>query len=214
MSYRLAAVAGLVLAVLPAAAQESPLPDLFSEVIDVRVVNVEVVVTDREGNRIRGLDAADFELRVDGESVPVDYFTEIDEGIARTNAEGDAIGAVSSLVAGEPVATNYLVFIDEYFAVRRDRDRVLERLEQDLGRLGAHDRVALVAFDGQNVSQLTDWTGSRDVLRGAFGEAASEVMPPDIVSAHGVPALSVAGLLGVPGCHLPGAFHEFALRIR
>ena len=171
MSYRLAAVAGLVLAVLPAAAQESPLPELFSDVIDVRVVNVEVVVTDREGNRIQGLDASDFELHVDGENVPIDYFTEIDEGIARTDVKGDAIGAVSSLAAGEPVPTNYLVFIDEYFAVRRDRDRVLERLEQDLGKLRAHDRVALVAFDGQNVSQLTDWTGSRDVLRGAFGEA-------------------------------------------
>lgn len=171
MSHRLATMAVLVLAALPAAAQESPLPELFSDVIDVRVVNVEVVVTDQEGNRIQGLDAADFEFRVDGESVPIDYFTEIDEGIARANAEGDAIGAVSSLVAGEPVPTNYLVFIDEYFAVRRDRDRVLERLEQDLGRLGAHDRVALVAFDGQNVSQLTDWTGSREALSRAFDEA-------------------------------------------
>ena len=135
----------LVLAALPAAAQETPLPELFSDTIDVRVVNVEVVVTDREGNRVQGLGAADFELRVDGESVPVEYFTEVGEGIARTSARGDAPGTVSSLVSGEPVPTNYLVFIDEYFAVRRDRDRVLDRLEQDLMKLSAHDRVALAA---------------------------------------------------------------------
>ncbi|MCY3971427.1 MAG: hypothetical protein OXG74_15955, partial [Acidobacteria bacterium] len=67
----------LILAALPAAPQDTPLPDLFADVIDVRVVNVEVVVTDRKGNRIRGLEASDFELRVDGEPVPIEYFTEI-----------------------------------------------------------------------------------------------------------------------------------------
>ena len=166
-----AAAVTFCIAAVPSWGQEHPLPDLFSDVIDVRVVNVEVVVTDKKGNRIRDLDAADFELRVDGESVPIDYFTKVDEGIARKNAQGNQPGALSSLVPGEPVPTNYLVFVDEYFAVRQDRDRVLERLEQDLGELRKHDRVALVAFDGQNVSQLTDWTGSRDILRDAFGEA-------------------------------------------
>ncbi len=165
----------MLLAALPAAAQESPLPDLFADVIDVRVVNVEVVVADRKGNRIQGLDAADFALLVDGEPVPINHFTEVDAGIARADAEGDAgdggASALPSLAAGEPVPTSYLVFIDEYFAIRRDRDRVLEALERDLGRLGAHDRVALVAFDGQNVSQLTDWTASRGALRDAFDEA-------------------------------------------
>ena len=141
------ALIALVLAALPAAAQESPLPELFSDTIDVRVVNVEVVVTNRKGNRVQGLEAADFELRVDGESVPVEYFTEVDGGIALTSARGDATETVSSLVPGEPVPTNYLVFIDEYFAVRRDRDRVLKRLEEDLTRLSSHDRVAVVAFD-------------------------------------------------------------------
>ncbi len=173
LSMRLGSAAAVTFCVasVPVWGQENPLPDLFSDVIDVRVVNVEVVVTDKQGNRIRDLDAADFELRVDGASVPIDYFTEVDEGVARVNAQGSAPGALSSLVPGEPVPTNYLVFVDEYFAVRRDRDRVLDRLEQDLGELREHDRVALVAFDGQNVSQLTDWTGSRDVLRDAFGEA-------------------------------------------
>ena len=166
-----AAAVTFCIAAVPSWGQENPLPDLFSDVIDVRVVNVEVVVTDKKGNRIRDLDAADFELRVDGESVPIDYFTEVDEGVAQGNGQGNPPGTLSSLVPGEPVPTNYLVFVDEYFAVRRDRDRVLERLEQDLGELRKHDRVALVAFDGQNVSQLTDWTGSRDILRDAFGEA-------------------------------------------
>ena len=83
LSMRLGSAAAVTfcIAAVPSWGQENPLPDLFSDVIDVRVVNVEVVVTDKKGNRIRDLDAADFELRVDGESVPIDYFTEVDEGV-------------------------------------------------------------------------------------------------------------------------------------
>lgn len=55
----------LLMAALAANAQEEPLPDLFTDVLDVRLVNVEVVVTDRDGNRIQGLYASDFELLVD-----------------------------------------------------------------------------------------------------------------------------------------------------
>ena len=168
-------IAASVLAAVPAAGQETPAPDLFSETIDVRVVNVEAVVTDREGNRIRGLPASDFELWVDGWRVPIEYFSEIDDGVARARREerADEIGvqAVPSLTPDTPVTTNYLLFIDEFFAVKRDRDRVLKRLERDLTRLGAHDRMAVVAFDGRNLARLTDWTGERDEIRGAFREA-------------------------------------------
>ena len=167
-------LAALVLA-SPATSQDVPLPDLFSDTIDVRVVNVEVVVTDRDGSRVQGLQVGDFELLVDGEPVPIGYFTEIDDGTARGATEQrideEAMPAVPSLEPDEPVRTNYLVFIDEYFAVRKQRDRVLKRLERDLAELGPHDQVALVAFDGRNVARLTDWTGARDELRDAFREA-------------------------------------------
>lgn len=71
-----------MLALLPAAAsgQQEDLPAVFSEVIDIRVVNVDVVGTDGKGHRVSGLKAADFELLIDGEPTPVDYFTEIEDG--------------------------------------------------------------------------------------------------------------------------------------
>ena len=159
-----------LLAALPAAAQESPLPDLFSEVIDVRVVNVEAVVTDREGNRVRGLQPGDFELRVDGRPVAIDYFTEIDEGRALASTD-DRIGNVPSVTADGPVGTSYLVFIDDLFAIKQRRDRVLKRLEEDLVRLGPADRVAVVAHDGRELALITDWTGDRADIEAALLEA-------------------------------------------
>lgn len=160
----------LLLIALPAIAQEAPLPDLFAEVLDVRVVNVEAVVTDRDGNRVQGLHASDFELLVDGKPVPVGYFTEIDEGHAVAR-DGDSVGNAPSLAPGEPVGTNFLIFIDELFAIRRQRDGFLNRLERDLALLNPSDQVAIVAFDGYNVTRLTDWTNSRDEIEDAIQRA-------------------------------------------
>lgn len=195
------------------------MPDLFTEVLDVRVVNVEVVVTDREGYRVQGLHASDFELLVDGEAVPIGYFTEIDEGVARAPREEQAgdggLQAVPSLTPDTPVSTYYLLFIDEFFAIKRDRDRVLKRLERDLERLGPHDRMAVVAFDGQNIARLSDWTGTRDELRDAFREArkreaqglmrradldpAATAPDPQVAAAPGSLAPNaLAGVEGVP----------------
>lgn len=162
-----AAAVTFCIAAVPVWGQQEHWPDLFSEVLDVRVVNVEVVVTDRRGNRIRGLAASDFELLVDREPIPISYFTEVDEGVARGSLDDD-VARVPSVVTDEPVGTSYLIFIDDLHAVRQHRDRVLSRLEQDLVLLNPADRVAVVAFDGRNVSRLTDWTNSRQEISEAL----------------------------------------------
>ena len=166
-------IATLLLAALPVAAQDSPLPDLFSDVIDVRVVNVEAVVTDKKGNRVRGLTASDFELLVDGEPAPIAYFTEIDEGIVRAAPPTgvEVADAMPALHTGEEVGTNFLVFIDDFFSIRQHRDGVLRGLEEDLTQLGPADRVAAVASDGANVALLTGWTNSHDEIRAALRQA-------------------------------------------
>ncbi|MCY3972177.1 MAG: hypothetical protein OXG74_19765, partial [Acidobacteria bacterium] len=149
-----------------ASGQQQDLPEVFSEVVDVRVVNIEVVVTDRKGNRVHSLKASEFELLVDGEPTPIDYFTEIRDGFALEPGEGD-VAAVPSLDPDTPVATNFLIYVDDFFSIERDRNRVLDRLEEDLGELGPADRVAAVAFDGSSVETLTAWTNSP----GQLGEA-------------------------------------------
>ena len=173
----LSLAAALAAAAAPASlaqdAQDAPPPDVFGEVIEVRVVNVEVVVTDRDGNRVTGLGPESFRLRVDGEQVPIDYFSEVLGGELRRPAEGEPeLPGVPTLgVAGGRVGTNYLVFVDDYFAVARDRDRVLDELTEDLSFLGPNDRMAVVAYDGSQVEMLTSWTGSERELRRALGDA-------------------------------------------
>lgn len=151
-------------------ADPRPAQNSYTESIDVRVVNVEAVVTDRRGNRVQGLKTSDFRLLVDGKEVPVDYFTEVAE--RETAAAPAGPGAPAPAISADgKVGTSYLVFIDESFSIAAQRDVVLRRLLADLGRLGAGDQMAVVAFDGKRIHLLTDWTGDRDALRRTFDEA-------------------------------------------
>ena len=141
----------------------------FADVIDVRLVNLEVVVEDKQGNRITGLGVDDFVLEIDGESTRVEFFSEIANGIARTGA-GDTPG-VPVASAGELIPTNYLVFVDDFFSLPIDRNRVLDNLAEQLSALGPKDRVAMVAFDGRRLDLLTGWTGDAAEIREAIQEA-------------------------------------------
>jgi VWFA-related protein len=144
---------------------------IFGESIDVRVVNVEAVVTGRDGSRIQGLGPKDFRLVVDGKPVAVDYFTEVHEGEALSPEGGTSTGAAAPSVAAGRVATNYLVFIDDYFGVERRRNEVIRSLAATVARLGANDRMAIVAFDGTRLATLAGWSGSAETLRRALDQA-------------------------------------------
>ena len=155
-------------AALSAQAEKAPQVQVFEEAIDVRVVNVEVVVTDAQGNRVKGLTAQDLRLLVDGKEVPIGYFTEVVEG---KSAAAEAAGSQAPVAAGEEVGRNYLVYIDESFSVASIRDEVLERLERDLALLAPADRMAVLAFDGSRIEVLSGWTGDRALLAAALQKA-------------------------------------------
>ncbi len=153
-------------------------PAVFGELIEVRVVNVEVVVTDKKGNRIPDLTAADFRLKVDGKVVPIEYFTEVRGGQAIAGGDEAAGARLSSpvpglagLAPGSDVGTSYLVFVDDYFSVAAQRDKVIRSLKDNLSRLGPEDRMAIVAFDGKSVDMLSTWSSSANVLSRAFDQA-------------------------------------------
>ena len=168
-------LAAMVLFGSPAVAQDK-LPGVFGEVIDVRVINLEVVVTDRDGVRVPGLAAEDFVLKVDGREVTIDYFTEVlgGQAVSRPAAEGtagEALASVPQLAPGEPVGTSYLLFIDDFFSIARDRDAVLQGLMEDLPVLGPQDRMAVVAFDGRRLTMLSTWSQSEKALTDALQDA-------------------------------------------
>ena len=170
----LLAIYGLGVGMAWAQSEVGPLPGVFSEVLDVRVVNLEVVVTDKDGVPVRGLNPSAFELKIDGESVPIEYFSEIRSGVAAPRSDpatGTSIAELPAIVPGSPVDTSYLVFLDEFFAFERDRDVVVQSLIEDLPRLGPNDRMAIVAFNGKDLEMLSTWSQSVATLERVLEDA-------------------------------------------
>ncbi len=165
---------GLLLLTTPLVAQTGgadPTPT-FGEIIEVRVVNVEAVVTDGK-QRVEGLGAGDFRLLVDGREVPIEYFTEVRERHAVEPGEMAEPGEppVPALEPGTAAGTRYLVFVDDDFSLPPQRNRVLRALADQVSRLGPEDRMAVVAFDGRRAEMLSDWTRSSAELEAVFAAA-------------------------------------------
>lgn len=154
----------------------------FTDFIDVRVVEVEAVVTGRDGSRIPGLKAGDFRLLVDGREVPVEYFEEVRLDLADRPPAGRVSSRTRFTGDDEEVsrAVNYLVFIDDYFTHRGRRKRLLENLVEDVRSLGPGERMAIVRYEGKALEVISDWTDSRDQLTRALEDARGRT-PSELV---------------------------------
>lgn len=157
----------------------------FVDSVDVRVVNLEVVVT-RGGERVTGLPPDQFTLWVDGVETRIEFFSEVDEGRAAPQSapqsapesEADSApehgaepAAKPALRPGTTVGTRYLVFVDDVYSLPNRRNPVLRRLVEDLPRLGPSDSMAVVAYAGGSVDLLQSWSSSREELRAALEQA-------------------------------------------
>ncbi|HSK76853.1 MAG TPA: VWA domain-containing protein [Thermoanaerobaculia bacterium] len=151
-----------LLLALPLLAQETPPLQPFNEAIDVKVVNVEVYVTDRDGRRVQGLGREDFELFEDGKRVEVVNFAEVGERAQSSQAPAPvppAEGAAPEAVPAPPAPPverdrlHLLVYVDNFNLTPYSRNRVLKQLRSFLEEtVQADDRVLLVTHDeGLNV---------------------------------------------------------------
>ena len=190
--------------VVPAAAQEPTTPSApptetpaegtvmdeeYIETVDVRVVNVEVFVTDKKGVPILGLTADDFEVFEDGRPVQITNFYAVEDR-RRIGADGEPITAaapVPTLEAG-PVPLidnsqqlNLIVYIDNYNLRPFNRNRVFRRLRTFLRKeLDKNDRVMVVSYD-RSLHVRQTFTKEMTLVNAALFDMED-------ISAHGVHA--------------------------
>ncbi len=176
------AVLALPLVVLPAAIADEPAAARFGGQVEVEVVNVDVVAVDREGRPVLDLGREDFELRVDGRPVAIEYFTGPaatapdalvpalpQRAAAQTNsaplAEAPLRPAAASL---EPAAV--VVFVDQSaLEWHTSRQIVGEIREYLLPRVDAGERVFVATFT-DDLRILADGTSGRDGVLAAIDE--------------------------------------------
>ena len=193
----LAALFLLYLANGIAGAQPQPeAPSTFAETIDVRVVNVDVWVTDRDGNPVTGLAAGDFEVRENGRPVELSNFFEFTDGLDAAARERSASarrdGQPSDLnrfIPAEPPPPEHrlslMVYIDNNNLTPTDRNRLLPFLRNFLSvQLSPYDRAMLAVYDRSRFEIAIPFTTEAWRVAEATGEVARVVGSRDRIESH------------------------------
>ncbi len=181
MRSRLHAVA-LLLASVVATGQEPvpappPVPRVFSEKVEVRVLDLDVDVTDAKGQPVTGLTREDFTVEISGRPARIDYFSRVDAGTIHTpdlaTASPDQVLKAYRQGDTTIVPRNFLIYIDLGFISPGIRDRSLNALSDFISRLGPNDATRVVLFD-RSPTVLTDWTTSKETAMAAISKIESE----------------------------------------
>lgn len=187
------ALALALVAPWPLAAKDEPASS-FGEVVDVEVVNVDVYVTDRKGEPVPNLTAADFQLLEDGRPVKLSNFYAVSEG--RVVHEGipvldpitvdpvtvdpiKADGAADAGPAAEPLETSsqpdgadlppeqtlhMILFIDSLNISPQNRNRVILDLEPFLASGLSPEDRVMIVSHGAGLNMVQGFTDDRDLL--------------------------------------------------
>jgi VWFA-related protein len=180
---RVPAISALILAaalaLTPAGAQQSsdPPPEkTFSESVEVRVVNVDVRVTDRKGRPVQGLTRDDFKLFEDGEEVKITNFSELgeepEEGAPRQAPEPAAAPEPPTTLAapGEP-PPQVAIFLDHLHLDPGGRGRLLAGLEAFVQGLAPDVPVLVAAQAGGFAIASPPTTDRQKTLAALRGQA-------------------------------------------
>jgi VWFA-related protein len=145
-------------------------PQVFKESVEVRVMDLDVSVTDSKGQPVPDLTRQDFTVRVEGKPVPIDYFARVDEGTihAPDLASVSPDRVLDAYKSGEDafVPRHFLIYVDSGDLSPGVRNRALDQLKDFITKLGPTDTARMILFD-RRPKELTDWTSSKEILLSA-----------------------------------------------
>jgi VWFA-related protein len=132
----------------------------FVDIINVGVVNIDVYVTDKQGNAVKGLTKNDFQLLENGRPVEVTNFYAVSDGkpttpltavetAAAPAAPGaPAPGEMEKIQTPEDQRLRLIIYIDNYNLRPFDRNRVMRELRAFIGEnLHKDDQLMLATYD-------------------------------------------------------------------
>jgi VWFA-related protein len=158
MTRRIASIVFLFTA-LTAAAQERTTATV-TESIEVQLTNLDVIVTDAQGNHVSGLTQADFQIIEDGVSRQITNLAEYRR---------------VSMEASQPVPRRILVMIDNrtiaFSARKKTVAAVLAQVDSLLST--PEDRLMVVTLAG-TAKQRTGWTADRAEIAAALENVAND----------------------------------------
>src|SRR5258708_2225935 len=169
----------LVLTALCVEARAQTPPQPAQQPDDVLRINTELVqsdlmVFDKQGHFVDGLQREQFELNVDGKPQPISFFEQVKAGTSRERAQLVAVSN-NSAPAEKTTPTNdsrgrtIVFFIDDLHlsldSLGRTRKMLARFIDQEMND---NDRVAIASTSG-DIGFLQQFTDNYSVLRAAVG---------------------------------------------
>jgi VWFA-related protein len=152
----------------PLGAQKKPAepetPKLV-ENIDVRVINVDVVVTDKRGNPVTGLKAEDFEVFENSAPKPVSNFYEVEGGRPKLEAfeTGAAAPATEKVEIPDNMKRRIIFYVDNLSLAPFNRNRVFEQTKAFVKNVMRPGDEAMVATYNRSMKVRVPFT--RDIAQ-------------------------------------------------
>lgn len=168
----------------------------MSEVIEVRVTNVDVVVTDHAGNPITGLTKDDFQLFENGKRQTITNFYEVRADVPKTTAT-DPSAPPPAVVSAEVRRRSVLVFVDATSIEPYRRNQAVEAVRKGLNKLLRPGDDAMIVNWNRSVEVVQPFTADLgavnkgvDALKERLGNAASLVNDRNMVISFAADAIS------------------------
>ncbi|MEA2336188.1 MAG: hypothetical protein QOE82_195 [Thermoanaerobaculia bacterium] len=148
-----------------AAQQKTPQGELpkLTENIDVRVIGVDVVVTDRKGNPVTGLTKDDFQIYENGIEKPISNFYEIEGKVAAQVVTVPTPGVPApppppKEEINEQLRRRLILYIDNLSLAPFNRNRVFKQMKEFVKEVMRPGDEAMVATYNRSLKVRTPFT--------------------------------------------------------
>jgi VWFA-related protein len=149
----------LLLLPLMAAAQQKPSIPGIGETIEVSIVNLDVFVTNKAGERVRGLTRDDFEILENGVKQPISNFAEY---VGETQPE---TAAGTAKQAAQPQKRTIIVFIERFYMPKFRTEPLFASIKKLLHEsIRPGDRVTVVTWNRGVLLTHQEFTDSLPAL--------------------------------------------------
>lgn len=147
----------------------------YIETFELRLQNLDVVVTDAKGNPVRGLTRDDFVVVENGKPQEITNFAIYDQaaGTASSAAEPAAPSAEAEAVVSAPPPRRFVFFVDELGVQRMARKRLYENVKAFVAAMRPGD-VAAVVRPTTKEKIVQEFTGDRAAIEQALKAAIDD----------------------------------------
>src|ERR1700681_1018807 len=153
--------------------QQEPQPNDVIRV-NTELVQTDVMVFDKKGHFVDGLQRGQFELSVDGKPQPISFFEQVKAGSSKEQAQlasitnNPAVSQKTARINDSPGRT-IIFFIDDLHLSLDSLGRTRKMLSQFIDHeMNDSDRVAVASTSG-DIGFLQQFTDNKSVLRAAAG---------------------------------------------